>query len=256
MALFARVFLLLFISLQAMAADAPSPGTSPDAAPADARASGADMAIAPGQVKGWARYHLDKRMKLQILSLGTKAKPFVLLVAYQPLPDWDPDIVVPEDVRGGARLFVFVSAEPVEIRNHGLLSPDSNGGRERPYINCDEAKVYYLSDQHEPTVVAQSCGELNEYVTRYLIFAAGSPEGPTLGKVTSSPGVAIGPQERFVPGSLPWASEPSPYRGDGKTLVEGVEIQGQGDEARTRSYRIEWNGHGLQRVSAPWRPVR
>jgi hypothetical protein len=246
--------LVVLVSLPATGA--PSAPVPPDAAPAEARAAKAAPLPTPKQVKEWAKHHLDKRMKLQVLSLGRTAKPFFLLAAYQPLPDWNPDTVVPEQVRGGARLFVFATAEPVEIHDHGFLSPDPPGGRERPYVNCEEAKVYYLSAQREPTVVAQSCGELNEYVTRYLVLGGDNLQKPTMGKVTSRPGVAIGPQERFVPGSLPWASKPSPRRGDGKTLVEGVELDGKGDKARTRGYRIEWDGHGLRRISEPWRPVR
>jgi hypothetical protein len=229
---------------------------APDAAPVDARPAEAAERPSANQAKEWARHNLNRRLKLQALELGDKARPFVVLVAYQPLPDWDPDTVVPEQVRGGARLFVFAAAKPVEIKRHGFLSPDNRGGRERPYVNCDEAKVYYLSDSRDPAVVAQSCNELGEYVTRFLIFAAANPREPVLGKAATRPGVAVGPQQRFVPGTLPWPSKPSARRGDGKTVVEGTDLEGKGDKARTRQYRIEWDGKALRRISDDWRPLR
>jgi len=229
---------------------------APDAAPVDARAPEAGQPPSAERVKEWARHNLNRRLKLQTLQFGDQAHPVVVLVAYQPLPDWDPDTVVPEQVRGGARLFVFVAAKPVEIKQHGFLSPDNKGGRERPYVNCDEAKVYYLSGSRDPAIVAQSCNELGEYVTRFVIFAAARPGEPVLGKAATRPGVAVGPQQRFVPGTLPWPSKPSLHRGDGKTVVEGTDLEGKGDKARARQYRIEWDGHALRRVSDEWRPLR
>jgi hypothetical protein len=229
---------------------------APDAAPVDARPAETIERPSAKRAKEWARHNLDRRLKLQTLELGDKTQPLVVLVAYRRLPDWDPDTVVPEQVRGGARLFVFLAAKPVEIKKLGFLSPDDKGGRERPYVNCDEAKVYYLSDKHDPAIVAQSCNELGEYVTRFAVFAAAHPTDPVLGKAATRPGVAIGPQQRFVPGGLPWPSKPSARRGDGKTVVEGTDLEGKGAKARTRQYRIEWDGHGLRRISEDWRPLR
>jgi hypothetical protein len=234
-----------------------------DGAPATAqhKDAGAPLSAQPPttkEVRNWAKHHLDKRMHLQVLSLGSKEQPFVLLLAYEQLPDWNDDTVKPTDVRGGARLFVFASPDPVEIHGHGFLSPDDEKmRRERAFIDCGDAEVYHLSREHEPTVVAQACTELNEYITRFLVFGPTNRQEPAIGKATSRPGIVTKiTNERFVPGDLPWTKERSRYRGDGKTLVEGQEFEGKDTSMRTRSYRIEWNGQRLDKVSTPWRSSR
>jgi hypothetical protein len=216
--------------------------------------------LAPKQVKEWARRHVGKRLKLQVLSLGLEGQSLAILLAYQPLPEWNEDTVVPEDVRGGARLFVFSSSEgePAEVRNHGFLTPDDDKvRRERPYVNCGEAEIFYLAAKHDPAVVAQSCTELDEYVTRFLVFGAANPQSPAIGKAVRHPGgITIGTDERFVPAKEAWLGKPSRFRGDGKTLVDGEEFKGKGNDIVTRSYRIEWDGKALRKVEDAWHRLR
>jgi hypothetical protein len=214
----------------------------------------------PKQVKEWARRHVGKRMKLQVLSLDLEDRALPVLLAYQPLPDWDENTVGPDDVRGGARVFVFTSfeAEPTEIGKHGFLSPDdSKVRRERPYVNCGDAEIFFLSGKHDPAVIAQSCTELNEYVTRFLVFGAANPKSPAIGKAVHHPGgITLGTDERFVPDKAAWLGKPSRFRGDGKTLVDGEEFKGRGNDIVTRSYRIEWDGKALRKVEEPWHRFR
>jgi len=203
---------------------------------------------------------VGKRMKLQVLSLGLEHRGAEVLLAYQPLPEWNDDTVVPADVRGGARLFGFFSpdAEPMEVHNHGFLSPDDKRvRRDRPYVNCYEAEIFYLSDKHDPAVVAQSCTELDEYVTRFLVFGAASLQSPAIGKAVRHPGgITVGTNERFVPVREAWLGKPSRFRGDGKTLVDAEEFKSKGNDIVTRSYRIEWDGKALRKVEEPWHRFR
>lgn len=247
-------------------------GAPPPSAPVRAADAGPDagkpddaaaQTIAPPpntkHVKEWAARHLDKRMLLQQVTVAGQEQTFLLLVAYQPLADWNEDTVVPADVRGGARLFLFLSREPVEIKGHGFYTPDDpNSARERPYVNCGPAKLYYLSSRHDPTLVAQACSEDNEHITRFIVFGAANLQQPAIGRVTSRPGSidTVSPRERFVPADEPWMGGRSSYRGDGKTLVDGQEIERTGTAMRTRNYRIEWDGSALHKVSAAWRPFR
>jgi hypothetical protein len=249
----------LFSLAVAMAAFAGS--TVPAFSESSHEKAGPPAAPAPKQVKEWARTHVGKRMKLQVLSLGLEDRAFALLLAYQPLPECDEETVVPEDVRGGARLFVFSSsdAEPKEVRGHGFLTPDDNKvRRERPYVNCGEAEIFHLSDKQDPAVVAQSCTELNEYVTRFLVFGSGNPESsPAIGKAVRHPGgITVGADERFAPAKEAWLGKPSRHRGDGKTLVDAEEFKSKGNDIVTRSYRIEWDGKALRKVEEPWHRLR
>jgi len=194
---------------------------------------------------------------LQSLPIVVQGKTYVLLVAWKPLPDWNVDTVVPEDVRGGARLFLFLSSKPTEIANPDFRTPDDpKDERERPYLDCDPAKVYYLAKKREPAIVAQTCSEENEYVTRYLVFGGTDLGRPASGMARSSPGFdTTSPRERFVPADEPWLGKPSRFRGDGKTIIDGQEIDRAGESPRTRTYRIEWDGQGMRKVTEPWRSV-
>jgi hypothetical protein len=209
------------------------------------------------QARRWGARKFGGKLNLEPLPIVVHGKTYVLLVAWKPLPDWNVDTVVPEDVRGGARLFFFLSAKPTEIGNPGFCTPDDpKDERERPYLNCDPANVYYLAKNREPAIVAQTCSEENEYVTRYLVFGGTNLENPVNGTARSAPGFdTTSPCERFVPADEPWLGNPSRFRGDGRTIIDGQEIDRAGQSPRTRNYRIEWDGQGLRKVTEPWRSV-
>ena len=133
-----------------------------------------------------------------------------------------------------------MSSEPTEIANPDFRTPgDPKDERGRSYLNCDPAMVYYLAKKREPAIVAQTCSEENEYVTRYLVFGGTNLEHPATGTARFSPGFdATSPCACFVPAGEPWLGKPSGFRGDGKTIIEGQEIDRGGETPRTRTYRM------------------
>lgn len=205
----------------------------------------------------WVRRRHQGNSNLHVLTVTARNQAFPLIISYRPLPNWNEADVEPDDVRGGARLFLFLSSTPVNIEGHGFHSPDDpDATRERPFLNCDPARVFHLSSQlRQPTVVAQECSESNRMIVRFLVFGETNLHDPTTGTTTWSVSLAaMGRRERFVPASA--ASRQggrSPHRNDGKTVVDGEEIERMDGTKRIRSYRLEWDGQALRKKAGPWR---
>jgi len=152
-------------------------------------------------------------------------------------------------------VFLFVGNDPVEIADHDFLKP---GARIWEDVECGPLKLLPLGQSGTPVALAQRCNEQGDTQQRFLVFDEGNLEHPAKGNATWSPSVyPDATHERFAPNDdAAAAGGISPKRGDGKTVVEGVEGKKAGpspDAFLVRDFAVEWQDGKLVRRAGEWR---
>ncbi len=162
---------------------------------------------------------------------------------------------VPTEKDHATSVFLFVGERQVEIKDHDLLKP---GERVFEDIQCGAIKLLPLGESGTlPAALAQRCNHEGNPEHRFLLFGAENPESPVKGVATSSRSVyPDAPHERFVPDDDPKVPGGiSPRRGDGRTVVEGIEGKKAGpgpDDFLVRDFSVVWSNGKLVRQQGAW----
>lgn len=150
-------------------------------------------------------------------------------------------------------VFLFAGDEPGKVEKHDLLKPGDHVWED---IQCGPLRLYRLGvAPATPAAIAQNCNEEGTSQFRFVLFADDAARSPLSGIASWSLSVyPDAPHERFVPNDdarVPGGL--SSKRGDGKTVVDGVEGKAEAGSFKVRDFFIEYSDGKLVRRVGPWR---
>ncbi|MBN2441057.1 MAG: hypothetical protein JXJ04_06915 [Spirochaetales bacterium] len=145
-----------------------------------------------------------------------------VVITSSPIPE-----KVPQEYQTG--IFLFSNSDPVTyvlIDTSPFIKPALTEDEIYNECSCSQYKIYYLSKEDKSTIIiAQYCEAGQKMLYHFMILDKMNMRSPYFGTSTwdySEEGL----KEVFVPNDIPYLPQGiSPLRGDGMTVVTGVEIK-------------------------------
>jgi hypothetical protein len=202
----------------------------------------------------------DAQIELET-TIFARGRAFPLIAASHPVDDvvnpylpYDKDYVL--------KLFIFLGQKPIVIPKHLFLKPTYPADQIWEIISCGELRKFPLGQEGDqvPIVLAQNCRYQGQSLYHYAIFDHCRLVDPETGTAVWSHSASLeAPHQVFVPNDDPRnPAGISPRKGDGVTVLEGVEgrrIQGKAhkyDKYEMRRYRLVWRNGSLRHEYGDW----